>query len=371
MLLLFNMLELDFSQNNTPEYWLSKISEQLNNPLLPDWQRSVYSFLQEWFLPTDFVKVYTSGSTGEPKSLQVSKTMMRISALKTLQALDLKSSDTALLCLSANYIAGKMMIVRAIAGQLRLFAVEPASTPLRHCGTESSSADLQSPVSFDFSAMVPAQVFEQLNEKSSLEKIKKLLIGGGAVSSELDNKLQALNTCIAYETYGMTETVSHIALRKVNGKNKQTAFALMPNISVKTDNRGCLVIFAPDLLPEPLITNDLAEIFPNGNFRITGRIDNIINSGGIKIQPEELERKIASFFTKSFLISSVKDEKWGESLILVAEENIDKNTFEEINKLLPKAHQIKLFVHLPEIPRTSVSEKISRIQVKEWLENRR
>ncbi len=357
------MLFFDFSQYCTDEDWLSEIPLQLKKPTLSDWEKAIYLFLQEWFSPTDRIEVQTSGSTGEPKVLHVSKQMMRVSASKTLHFLQLKPEETALLCLSANYIAGKMMIVRAIIGGLKLYAIEPTSAPLRH-----SELNTQSPVCFDFSAMVPVQVFEEMNNNFSLNKIKKLLIGGGAVSADLENKLQSLS-CICYETYGMTETVSHIALRQLNGNNKQAFFSPMDDISVSTDKRGCIIISAPGLLDNPLHTNDLAIITENGQFRITGRIDNIINCGGVKIQPEAIEQKIGLFFKKPFLISSIKNKKWGESLVLVSEEKMENDILSKINKLLPPSQQIHHCTTLTEIPQTSSSKKIDRKNVNLLIEN--
>ncbi len=352
------MLLFNFSKYRPNKEWLTEISFQLKKVNLPDWEKAIYLFLQEWFSPTNCVEVCTSGSTGEPKTLLVSKKMMESSAFKTIQFLQLKPEDTALLCLSANYIAGKMMIVRAIVGKLCLYAVEPTSTPLRHC---------ESPVSFNFSAMVPAQVFEEINDNCSLNNIKKLLVGGGAVSADLESKLQSLS-CICYETYGMTETVSHIALRQLNRDNKQAFFSPMENISVSTDERGCVVISAPDLLENPVYTNDLAIITTNGEFRITGRIDNIINCGGIKIQPEEIEQKIASFFTKPFLISSIQHAKWGESLVLVSEENKNDDILQKVNELLPSTQQIHFYAYLTEIPKTLSSQKIDRKKARTQIE---
>ncbi len=314
-------------------------------------------FLEEWNNDLPYVNVQTSGSTGTPKILQVSKEMMRRSARKTLQYFDLKPGDTALLCLSADYIAGKMMIVRALEGNLRLITVEPSSTPLRDFTGE-----------VDFAAMVPAQVFEELKTGGSLNRVRKLLIGGMALSPALEEALQQC-TCEACESYGMTETVSHIALRRLNGSSRQAGFAPLQGVSVSLDERDCLVIDCPDLLENSLTTNDVAEILPSGQFRILGRVDNVINSGGIKIQPEETERKIASFFSSPFAISSVSDEKFGEKIVLVAGENISKTKLNEINNCLNKSEKLHHAFHLPELPQTA-THKIDRRQLKNILEQK-
>ncbi len=341
--------KLEFHKHN-PQYWLDFSKEKLSQAELSTWERAAFQFLSDWFSDTTHITVQTSGSTGKPKQLQVSKEMMRVSAQKTLNYLQLKPQDTALLCLSADYIAGKMMLVRSIIGQLTIYIQEPSSSPLKDF-----------PYSVDFSAMVPMQVFEQLKVKDSLNRVSKLLIGGGAVSAQMQEALQAVNTA-CYESYGMTETVSHIALRKINGCEAQTGFSCMEKVSVSLDERECLKITSPDLLAEPLQTNDCAEIFPNGEFRILGRIDNVINSGGIKIQPEEIEHKIAPFFTKPFAVSSIPDEKLGEKLILVAEEFISPEQLQTINQSLPAYHKLHHFFQLEKMPLTG-NGKLDRISI--------
>lgn len=337
---------------HTPNEWLNIAHEKLAASETLDWEKPLWQFIADWYSDSPSIIVHTSGSTGKPKAIELSKDMMRVSARKTLQALHLKPNDTALLCLSANYIAGKMMLVRAILGDLQLYAIEPSSQPLNDF-----------PETIDFAAMVPMQVFEQLKVKDSLNCVKKLLIGGGAVSADLSQQLQACS-CAAYESYGMTETVSHIALRRINGSEAQTGFRCMPTVSVALDERGCLQITAPDLLPAPLQTNDCAEILPSGEFRILGRIDNVINSGGIKIQPEEIERLIASFFTKPFAVSSIPDEKLGEKLVLVAEEHISPELLQTINQSLPAYHKLHQAIQMPSLPLTG-NGKLDRVVLKE------
>lgn len=338
----------------TPQEWITQAHEKLAASETLDWKKPLWQFIADWYSDSSSIIVHTSGSTGKPKAIELSKDMMRVSARKTLQALDLKPNDTALLCLSANYIAGKMMLVRAILGDLQLYALEPSSQPLNDF-----------PETIDFAAMVPMQVFEQLKVKDSLNSVKKLLIGGGAVSDDLSSQLQTC-TCAAYESYGMTETVSHIALRRINGFEAQTGFSCMPAVSVALDERGCLQITAPDLLPTPLQTNDFAEILSSGEFRILGRIDNVINSGGIKIQPEEIERQIASFFTKSYAVSSIPDEKLGEKLVLVSEEPISPELLQTINQSLPAYHKMHQAIQMSLLPLTG-NGKLDRVGLKKEI----
>lgn len=340
----------------TPQEWISQAHDKLAASETLDWEKPLWQFIADWYSDSPTIIAHTSGSTGKPKALELSKEMMRVSALKTIQALALKPNDTALLCLSANYIAGKMMLVRAILGNLQLYVVEASSLPLQ---------DFPHPI--DFSAMVPMQVFEQLKQTDALNQISKLLIGGGAVSPTMQLALQD-TTCACYESYGMTETVSHIALRRINGAEPQIAFVAMPNVSLALDERACLQINAPDLLSAPLQTNDIAELYSAMEFRILGRIDNVINSGGIKIQPEEIERQIATFFTKPFAVSSIPDEKLGERIVLVAEETISPELLQTINQILPAYHKLHQVIHLPSLP-LGGNGKLDRVGLKKSLKN--
>ena len=342
---------------------------------LPAWEQGIYRFLAEWHNTGDFVLVQTSGSTGAPKTLRVSKEMMRISARKTLQYFDLKPNDKILLCLSADYIAGKMMLVRALVGGLQLWAVEPQSLPFKAPSVHSSGG-LGETWTFDFASIVPLQAFEMLKRNISFHNIRNILIGGGSISPALEENLQNCQSRI-FESYGMTETVSHIALRRVNGEKREAGFVPLSGVSVRTDERDCLVItLAPirhrceedaDYKSAPatqvITTNDRAEIFPDGSFRILGRADNVINSGGIKIQPEEVERKIAGFFNLPFAVSAIADEKLGEKLVLATEESISPEKLCEINsRLLPYEKLYEVFVlELPLINRKINRQVIPRL----------
>ncbi|MDR1678901.1 MAG: AMP-binding protein [Prevotellaceae bacterium] len=333
------MLSLSFTQQSLSE-WQKIAIEKLTLPRLASWERSLWQFVADWYSPATTIELHTSGSTGAPKTIMVNKEMMRLSAQKTLDFFKLKPGDTALLCLSIDYIAGKMMVVRAIEGGLRLLAVEPNSEPLNNISQE-----------IDFAAMVPMQVFEVMKTDKPLNRVKTLLIGGGAVSSKLQAALQSVE-CTCYESYGMTETVSHIALRKINGKNRQDFFIPMKGIEVSVDKRDCLTISEPGFLSQTLHSNDIVELLPDHRFRIRGRIDNVINSGGIKIQPEEIEAQIASFFTHPYAVTSLPDERLGERLVLVAEELVSPEQLDVINALLPTYHRIHAVYYLADLSKT-------------------
>ena len=266
-----------------------------------------------------FIFVQTSGSTGKPKQIVLQKSAMIASAKATGLFFNLQPKNTALLCLSANYIAGKMMLVRAITLGLNLDTIDPTSTPL-------------SSKKYNFIAMVPMQVEKSL---SKLHLVDKLLIGGTKVSYTLSESILKSN-CNAFESYGMTETISHIAIKKIG----EQAFNVLPNVTISVDERNCLVIEALELSKEKIITNDIVEILNATQFILKGRIDNIINSGGIKIFPEEVEEILAKFISVPFFIASKPDEILGEKVILVLEATpflIENNFFSQLSKYqIPK-----------------------------------
>ena len=273
----------------------------------------VSDFLRNWFDENSFVEVKTSGSTGNPKIIQLQKTHMIHSAKATGDYFNLPENTTALLCMSTNYIAGKMMLVRALTMGWHLDVVEPTSNPLKN-----------SDKIYDFSAMVPMQLHNSL---ADIHKIKKLIVGGGTVSNELLSKIQDVKTEI-FATYGMTETITHIAVKKLNvitGAVEKSNYKTLPNIKIGIDHRGCLVIDAPTISAEKVITNDLVELISPTEFKWLGRIDNVINSGGIKLIPEQIEEKLAKIIKNRFFIAGKKDAVLGEKLILVIEKlKIDK-----------------------------------------------
>ncbi|MCI6688156.1 MAG: AMP-binding protein, partial [Prevotella sp.] len=232
-------------------------------------------FIDEWNNDEPTVLVHTSGSTGKPKPLRVEKLRMAASAHITCAFLGLQRGDTALLCMPLDYIAGKMVVVRSLVCGLRLLTVEPCGHPLRGLS--------EAPV---FAAMVPLQVYNSLQveeERALLMQIKHLIIGGGAVSGEMAAELKHFPNAV-WSTYGMTETLSHIALRRLSGEEASDWYEPFEGVDVSLNADGCLVIDAPAVCATTLTTNDIAEIAPDGrHFRIRGRRDNVVCSGGIKL----------------------------------------------------------------------------------------
>ncbi len=268
-------------------------------------------FISEWNNDSDLLLVHTSGSTGEPKPLWVEKRRMEASARITCGFLGLKSGDTALLCMPLDYIAGKMVVVRALVAGLRLVCVPPSGNPLRGLSC--------APV---FAAMVPLQVYNSLcdpGEKRMLMQIRHLIIGGGAIDAAMEVVLKDFPNAV-WSTYGMTETLSHIALRKVSGADASCWYVPFAGVDICTNDDGCLVIKAPAVCRETLITNDIAEIASDGRrFRILGRRDNVVVSGGVKIQIEEVERLLYGRIGVPFMITKRSDKKFGEVLVMLVE----------------------------------------------------
>lgn len=264
------------------------------------YERAIGEFLLDWFDDKDYIEMTTSGTTGLPKLVRLEKQAMIQSALATGDFFGLEPGNKALLCLPVQFIAGKMMLVRSLILGLELDVVSPSTEPLVNNSTK-----------YDFVAMVPLQV---QNSIEGLKNVKKLIIGGAKMDSALEEKLLPLKNEI-YETYGMTETITHIAAKKVG----DSVFSILPNVKIAKDNRDCLVITIPSISDEPIVTNDLVELVNENQFIFLGRIDNVINSGGVKLIPEQIEAKLIGKIDARFFVTGIPDTILGEKLILVIE----------------------------------------------------
>ncbi|MGY5352682.1 AMP-binding protein [Wenyingzhuangia sp. IMCC45533] len=288
--------------------------------------KELSAFLSQWFDDNLTLTVQTSGSTGKPKPIKIKKEFMKNSAKATGAFFDLGAETKALCCLSVNYIAGKMMVVRALELGWHLDFTAPVSNPLEYAFK-----------TYDFCAMVPMQVKASLWD---LHLVKKLLIGGGVVSQGLQAALQNIKTeCFA--SYGMTETVTHIAVKRLNKvtssdldkrenrieksggvraeSRTEEYYQVLPNISISQDDRGCLVVNAPLLSDKQVITNDMIKQHSASEFEWLGRYDNVINSGGVKLHPEQIEKEISKIMNQRFFVAGIPDEVLGEKLVLVVE----------------------------------------------------
>lgn len=281
------------------------------------------------------------------------------SARITCDFLGLHQGDTALLCMSLDYIAGKMMVVRSLERGLRLLDVEPSGHPLAAIDSD-----------IDFAAMVPMQVYNTLQvaeERERLMGIKHLIIGGGAIDEAMAAELKTFPNAV-WSTYGMTETLSHIALRRLSGEEASDWYTPFDSVSVSVSEDNCLVIEAPEVCEERLVTNDIAELDSDGHFRILGRKDNVICSGGIKIQAEEIERQLRPFLRVPFLISKRADDKFGEIVVLLTEGAADEAR-DLCERVLPKYHQPRAYIQIDHIPFTATG-KPARQEAEELAKKR-
>ncbi|SDE74864.1 O-succinylbenzoic acid--CoA ligase [Pricia antarctica] len=329
-------------------------------------EKEIGDFLLDWLDDSPTLQVHSSGSTGKPKPIMLQKRHMVNSALATGEFFGLLPGDTALLCLPATYIAGKMMLVRAMVIGLELDYVTPSSNPLDGIPNKT----------YTFGAMVPLQLENSLHD---LDRINILIVGGAPLSRKVQSQVQdrarpperqgqkvqiqaqarsteqeltARNFSTAiFETYGMTETITHIALKKLNfrlsdptGQGRSTvdaqvhnpSFKTLPNVRLSTDERGCLVIVAPTITDAPVVTNDVVELISKTEFNWIGRFDNVVNSGGVKLFPEQIEAKLATVIPYRFFVAGIPDEALGQKLVLVMEGEIEeKQLFQEIKLLKP------------------------------------
>lgn len=318
---------------------------------------SIVSFLKQWWDDRSFISITTSGSTGVPKTIQAEKRSMWKSAQKTIEWFGLKQGMTALLCLSPGYIAGRMMIVRAMQAKLNLITTNLSSNPL---------ADLEHPI--HFVAMVPLQLVKVLEESpEKLNLVHTILLGGSGLSTALEQQLHHISTKV-FHSYGMTETLSHIALRAVNGIHASAWFQPMEEVQISKNKNDCLVANVAYLSLDEFVTNDLIELSDHGTFKVLGRADDAIVSAGHKIHPVMLEQKIEPLLKAPFLISSKADPAAGEELILLMEKRLTINElfklWDQLFSLLQPFEIPRHILFVAQIPMLE-SGKINRIAAKQ------
>ena len=329
---------------------------EINTGTAPDWKIGVYRFILDFLNNSETITQQTSGTTGKHKIIELQKKSMVASAKNTIDFFQLKEGDIAVLCLPIQYIAGKMMVVRALVDGLNLKLIQPSGTP-DFSGIEET----------DFCAMVPMQA-SNLLQKKLWPKIKTLILGGAETGQELLEQLQHLETSI-YETYGMAETSSHVALKQLNGKQPETTFTALPDVQLSTDERDCLVINAT-YLPEKVVTNDRVEMVAPNQFKWLGRFDNLINSGGIKIQPEILEKQFQEILQNPCAIIGKSDELLGEKMVLVVESAKAENPEKLLAELSPHFDRKMLpkeIYFIQDLPRNK-SFKVDRNKVKKQIQ---
>ena len=319
-------------------------------------------FLKDWHDSRPQLLVHTSGSTGKPKPMWVDKQRMLNSARITCDFLGLKAGDTALLCMPLDYIAGKMVVVRALQRHLRLISVPPSGHPLAVTETPEDK-DL---LNLTFAAMVPLQVYNSLQvpeERERLQHIRQLIIGGGSIDDRMARALKRLPN-VVWSTSGMTETLSHIALRRLSGEQASAWYTPFDSVDISQTPDGCLVIDAPLVHDGRLVTNDRVEMRTDTatgkrQFRVLGRKDNVIDSGGIKIQIEEVEHALKPFLRMPFAITKLPDEKFGECVVIISEQTDMAELSEVCMNALPRYWVPRHYLHVDHLPMTETG-KIAR-----------
>lgn len=321
------------------------------------WKKELHDvFLQLTILGGKSITASTSGTTGPPKYLRISRRDLVNSARLTAEAFDLHEGDRALLCLPCEYIAGKMMLVRAMALGLDLHVIDPRGAVLDN---------LNVPDRFRFTAMVPLQLHRAIQEdRARVERqFDTILLGGGPVSQALEEDLQGLKTAV-FHGYGSTETVTHVALRLVNGPQPEADHQAIGRVRFSQDDRGCLVVDTPHLSKKRHVTNDLVELIDDRHFRWLGRMDNVILSGGKKFYPEQMEKLTAGAVAFPHYFTPVPDDRLGQAVAMVLEterspEEVVDEVVGAVMKLLPEHQWPRRIVALRTFPRTR-SGKIIR-----------
>jgi len=299
-------MKFDFSLSNNIDRtkWVSKIGKTAKEP----WEKEIVMFLSDWFSEKDEFEIKTSGTTGPVKTEIYSRSSLIASANITIATFSLTPGDTLLMCLPTKFVAGKMMLVRAIAGKMKLLALKPKSNPIENLDKV-----------IDFAAFTPHQMQHIIQESSEmLNLIKKVIIGGSPVNDSLKKQLLLLNP-VFYETYGMSETLTHIAIRPLHDSGELELFTVLKGFKIKVDKESRLVIDAKHLHNCPIVTADMVEIMEQNKFKWLGRADDVINSGGVKLFPALIEKKLSRIINRNFIITKQNDSDLGEVVVLIIE----------------------------------------------------
>ncbi|MBN2699809.1 MAG: AMP-binding protein [Bacteroidales bacterium] len=344
-------------RNYTKAELLSMATEKISPGRAEKWEVDLYRFIID-FLDEEVPLIQkTSGTTGDPCVFPMSRQSMILSAKRTIEHFRLEPGNSALLCLPVEYIAGKMMVVRALTGKLNLVTMGPSGNPLR---------SLDRPI--HFAAVVPLQLNEFVAYRDALEGIGILLVGGGEMNRTLREGLTRIARTRIFETFAMSETYSHFAFRQINGQDPGKFFRVMNGVRIKTDDRGCLLVDIPGITNGAVATNDLVTLHGNDAFEWMGRADNVIKSGGVKILPEILEKRIREILNTEIelLITGIPDPVLGSKLVLVLERGDDPAILpleQWMNTLRShlRKHELPKAIHVvPGFPRNEVMKVLRR-----------
>lgn len=348
---------LDFTYEKSNDWYRNEWMPMKQKSISEEWQVDIFEFLNDWFSDKYKFDIKTSGTTGSPKIEWFPRDAFISSALITINTFNLNKGDTLFMCLPMYFVAGKMMLIRAIVGRMKLVAVKPTANPVQ---------DLLSPTTF--TAFTPHQLQNILKKNpNKLNLIKKAIIGGSPVNSELQSQLNDFETRF-FETFGMSETLTHIAIRELNGDKRSDYFKVLKGFNISIDEDNCLLIKADHLKNSPLFTSDIVEMIDSKKFKWLGRSIDVINSGGVKIFPAMLEKKIGSKINREFIVGKRSDDNFGEVVILFIEgEPFNKSQLAILNlelvKLLTKVEIPKEIIFKTEFPRNK-NGKVIRYEIR-------
>ena len=370
-------LQTDFLWLNNKKYTFQEILNSNIDILTEnDFEKQTISFCREWLLGATVFQGQTSGSTGKPKPILFQRTHMQASARATIQALGLNANDQALVCIPTKYIGGQMMLVRGLELGMQLHIINPGSNPYENLKSFSSEIPR-----FDFIALVPLQLQTILDEspeaiQSFFNPMKAIIVGGGAVSETLREQVKHIQAPV-YNTYGMTETVSHIALKKLNGADSSDYFFTLDGVEIAQNIQECLKIKAPQTGGEWIQTNDRVKIINHQQFEWLGRLDFVINTGGVKVQGELIEKVIGQLFqqmdiSQNFFVGGIPHPRLGQELCMIIEGN--DLTEEQQNHLksnlterLQKYEIPRKILYLDQFIRTETSKINRQASIKKLL----
>lgn len=347
---------------NGKKIHLSELAEsEISTDFYSGFEYKTLSIIQGWLRGSMEFSFQTSGSTGKPKNITFTRNQIVASAWRTIDAFGLQKGNTLLCCINTEFVAGFMMLIRAIVGDMRLIISESSTNPL---------TTLDSGQYIDFVAMTPIQVQGSMDKSpEKFAQIGTLLIGGAGLDPVLENKLK-LTDCRIYHSYAMTETLTHVALRKLGHGENSDIYHALPGVNFEKDTDDCLIIYDKVLGIENLKTNDLVVLINEKSFIWKGRFDNVVNSGGIKIQVDQLEINIRKILLEAgtdvpFCLASVPDEKLTNKLVLIIEgmglAKDHKKLLMNLKTTLPRFHDPKEIVFVPKLFQTK-SGKIDRLK---------
>ncbi len=337
------MICLDFEHINALNY-----KDYINASSLNGYEglNSFIDTCDAWYKGDSSFEFQTSGSTSRPKIITFHRSQVEASCKQTIDYFGLNKGDKLLLCLPLSYVAGKMMLLRAIVGGFKLFLSEDNKFPWSGLNE-----------TIDFGAMVPMQLDRLENREQSL-KIRHLLLGGAPLQSRHISQIKDLGLK-AYESFGMTETLSHFAMKRLF--LNEEAYTLLPNVKIKYGNDNVLSVIVPWIKNDWLQTDDVVEIQGVNKFIWKGRQSNVINSGGVKLHPESIESKLQSFFSsRAYFIYSLPSSKYGEKIGLFIEGAPINNIENQLSSCLSSKERPKAVYYIPQFKYSTAGKLLKR-----------